>query len=242
MKPRPIGIVAGGGGPIGSSSVLREIISECQRQYGSWRSYEYPCINFYSFPYSEMMLVHNNSSSIPSRELSYCVQQLKLVGMEIIVVPCFTMSSYLTYRQYGIELIEMGTMMRSYMEKNNIKNPLVLCSERTRISGYCDKNFECHYPNEKIQKELALLIEEALQGKKVDIRPLLDQLPDVPILCAMTTISAQLAEEVTDPRWINPSKLLAQYVVYRSYEGTYKEEATQAGFTEIEREAASITI
>ncbi len=218
MSPRPIGIIAGGGGPIGSTFVLREIIAECQRKYGSWRSYEFPCINFYSFPYSEMVLVQNNNSSIPSRELSFCIQQLKLIGMEIIVVPCFTMSSYLTYRSYGVELIEMGTLMRSYLEEKNIRNPLILCSERTKKSGYCDKNFDCQYPEEAFQKELNNLIELALKGEKVDIQPLLKKLPNTPVICAMTTIQAQLAREVTDPRWISPTQILAEYVVERSFE------------------------
>lgn len=65
---------------------------------------------------------------------------------------------------------------------------------------------------------MSYLIELALKEEKVDIRLLLDKLPDVPILCAMTTINVQLIGEVDDPRWINPNKILAQYVVYRSYE------------------------
>jgi aspartate/glutamate racemase len=237
MKPRAIGIVAGGGGPMGSSSVLRDIISECQKKYNSRRSYEYPCINFHSYPYAETMLP-NNPTCIPSRELSYCIQQLKLIGMEIIVVPCFTMSSYLTYRSYGVELIETGAMMRLHLEKNKIKNPLVLCSDRTRMSGYCNQYFECHYPNDQIQREVALLIEEALTGEKIDVLPLLSKLPDVPILCAMTTLNAQM-EEIDDPRWINSNKLMAEYVVYRSYEGKVDdEESLQTGFIEIQRDAA----
>src|SRR5690625_863589 len=241
MKPRPIGIVAGGGSPIAASFVLREIISECQKQYNSWRSYEYPCINLYSYPYSEMLLVHN-TCSIPSRELSFCIQQLKLIGMEMIVVPCFTMSSYLTYRSYGVELVEMGAIMQDYLEKNNIKNPLVLCSDRTRKSGYCDKYFECHYPDDELQQELGALVEEALRGKKIDIRHLLDRLPDVPILCGMMTISAQLAVDISDPRWIDPAKPLAQYVVHRSYQGSFEDDPLrQAGFIETQRDAASIT-
>lgn len=234
MKPRPIGIVAGGGGPIGACSVLRDIISECQTHYGSWRSFEYPCINFYSFPYSETLLVNHNTSSLPSRELSYSIQQLKLIGMEIVVVPCFTMGSYLTYRNYGIELIEMGSLMRVYLEKHSISNPLVLCSERTRQSGYCDKNFPCHYPTDSAQKELNNLIEKALKGEKVDIQPLLNSLPNTPILCAMTTINAQLSHEVSDPRWINPNKVLAQHVVHRCFEGGY--ENTHPNFMESPRE------
>ena len=237
MQPRSIGIVAGGGGPIGSSSVLRDIISECQKKYNSWRSHEYPCINFYGYPYSEMML-DNNSFSMASRELSYCIQQLKLVGMEIIIVPCFTMCSYLTYRNYGVELIEMGTMMHAHLEKNNIKDPLVLCSDRTRRSGYCDKHFECHYPNDLIQKEIAFLIEEALKGEEVNMLPLLNKLPDVPIVCAMTTLNAQM-KKVDDPRWINPNKLMAEFVVYRSYEGVFGDNLFP-GFIETQREAVAI--
>jgi len=185
-----------------------------------------------------MLLVHNNNCSIPSRELSYCIQQLKLVGMEIIVVPCFTMGSYLTYRNYGIELIEMGTMMRFYLEKNKIKNPLVLCSDRTRKSGYCTKHFECHYPDNLIQEEIGQMIEEALKGEKVDIRPLLSKLPDVPIVCAVAVLNAQM-EEVDDPRWINPNKLLARYVVNRSYEGELDD--CDTGFIETQRDAAFMT-
>jgi aspartate/glutamate racemase len=235
MKPRAIGIVAGGGGPLGSSSVLQNIITECQQKYNSWRSYEFPCINFYSFPYSEMLLT-NNSCSIPSRELSYCIQQLKLVGMEIVVIPCFTMSSYLTYRNYGIELIEMGAMMHHYLEKNNIKDPLVLCTERTRKSGYCDRNFECHYPNETIQKELNCLIEHALKGEKVDMQPIVDKLPDEPIVCACTVLNGQM-QPIDNIRWINPNELLAEYVVYRSYEGNLEEQPLKEGFIEIQRDA-----
>lgn len=239
MKPRSIGIVAGGGGPLGSFSVLRDIISECQRKYNSCRSYEFPCINFFSYPYSETMLP-NNPSEIPSRELSYCIQQLKLIGMEIIVVPCFTMSSYLKYRNYGVELIEAGAMMQRHLEKNKIKNPLIICSNRTRQSGYCDKYFECHYPNDSIQKEISSLIEEALTGKRINIQPLLEKLPDGPIVCAMTSLNAQM-EETNDPRLINPNKLMAEYVVYRSYEGTFgSEEVLQTGYIEIQREAASM--
>lgn len=237
MKPRAIGIVAGGGGPIGSSSVLRDIIAECQRKYHSWRSYEFPCINFYSFPYSEMLLT-NNSCSIPSRELSYCIQQLKLIGMEIVVIPCFTVSSYLTYRNYGIELIEMGTMLSQYLENNNIKNPLVLCSERTRKSGYCNRNFECHYPNDTTQMELNSLIEQALKGEKVNIQPILDTLPDETIICACTVLNAQ-TECTRDTRLINPNTLLAQYVVHRSYEGDTEDQPFDKGFIEIQREAAN---
>jgi len=220
-KPRAIGIVAGGGGPLGSTSVLKDIITECQRKYNSCRSYEYPCINFYSYPYSETMLT-DNPTTIPSRELSFCIQQLKLIGMEIIVVPCFTMSSYLTYRNYGVELIEAGAVMQKYLEKNNIKNPLVICSNRTRKSGYCNKYFECHYPSDSLQKEISLLIEEALKGDSVDLLPLLNKLPDMPIVCAMTTLNAQM-KELGDPRWINPNKLIAEYIVYRSYEGTLED-------------------
>jgi hypothetical protein len=218
MKPRSVGIVAGGGGPLGSASVLRDVLAECQRQYGSWRSYEYPCINFYSFPYSEVLLVHNNSSSIPSRELSFSIQQLKLIGMEIIVIPCFTMSSYLTYRNYGVELIEMGTVIQHYLEKNNLENPLILASERTRLAEYCDKFFACRYPNTLIQQELNFLLEAALQGKRVDLTPLLNKLPNVPIVCASTVLNAQ-SEETNDPRLLNANKILAQYIVTRSYEG-----------------------
>jgi aspartate/glutamate racemase len=235
MKPRSIGIIAGGGGPIGSLSVLRDIIAVCQRQYGSWHSYEYPCINFYSYPYSEMLLIHNNNSSIPSRELSYCIQQLKLIGMEIIVVPCFTLSSYLTYRNYGIELIEMGTMLFHYLEKNNIKNPLVICSERTRKSGYCNKYFECHYPDEHLQKEISLLSEKALKGESVDLSPILNKLPNEPIVCAATVLNAQM-KPIDDLRLINTNKLLAEFVVYRSYEGAL---GTESSVTELERHAVS---
>jgi len=242
MKPRSIGIVAGGGGPIGASFVLRKIISECQEKYSSWRSYEFPCINFYSYPYSEMLLEHN-SCIIPSRELSFCIHQLKLLGMEIIVLPCFTMGSYLTYRNYGIELIEMGPVMKDHLEKNSIKNPLVLCSERTRKSEYCNKHFECHYPSDFIQNELSILIEKALRGEKIDMRPLLDRLPEVPILCAMTTLNAQLEEEVLDPRWIDSTQLLAQYVVKRSYEESLgNTDYSQIGFLETQHEAATMNV
>ncbi len=65
MKPRAIGIVAGGGGPLGSTSILKDMISECQKKHHSWRSYEYPCINFYSYPYSETMVVDNSVASLP---------------------------------------------------------------------------------------------------------------------------------------------------------------------------------
>ena len=223
MNPRSIGIVAGGGGPIGTTSVLKDIITQCQKKYGSWRSYEFPCINFYSYPYSEMLLVHSNNDSIPSRELGHCIQQLKLLGMEIIVVPCFTMSSYLTYRNYGIELIEMGMVMKFYLEKNQIKNPLVLCSNRTKASGYCNKHFDCHYPNESLQEELSLLIEQALKGEKVDLQPVLNKLPDLPIVCAGTALNAQMKKS-DDARLINANRTLVEHVVYRSYEGAFEDD------------------
>lgn len=235
MKPRPIGIVGGGGGPLGSSSVLTDIIFECQRKYNSSRSYEYPCINFFSYPYSETMLP-DNPCEIPSRELSYCIQQLKLIGMEIIVVPCFTMSSYLKYRNFGVELIEAGAVVQRHLEKNSIKNPLVICSDRTKKSGYCGRYFDCHYPDDLVQSEISLLIERSLRGEQLDMKPLLDRLPEVPIICAMTTLNAQ-SGTIDDPRWINPNKLMAEYVVYRSYEGKY-EESFQGGYLEIQREAA----
>lgn len=123
MKPRLIGIVSGGGGPLGSTFVLREIISACQKKYQCCKSCEYPCINFYSYPYSEKLLTHDSSCTIPSQELNFCIQQLKLLGMEIVVIPCFTMGSYLTHRNYGVELIEMGDILKIYLEKNKISNP-----------------------------------------------------------------------------------------------------------------------
>lgn len=227
IKPRSIGIVAGGGGPIGSASVLNDIIAACQKKYGSCRSYEFPCLNFYSFPYSEMMLVNNNNGSVPARELSHCIQQLKLLGMEIILVPCFTMCSYLTYRNYGIELIEVGAVMRHYLEKQQIKNPLIFCSERTRKSGYCDNFFACRYPDDAIQKEVSYAIEDALNGKRVNLRPLLEKLPDIPIVCAATVLNAQL-EPLNDPRWINPNKIVAEHTVTRSFEGTFHNSFTEA--------------
>jgi aspartate/glutamate racemase len=217
MKPRPIGILSGGGGPIGSTFILREIISACQKQYHCCRSYDFPCINFYSFPYSEK-LAHDSSGAIAVQELGFCIQQLKLLGMEIVVIPCFTMGSYLSHRSFGVELIEMGAIMKLYLEKNEIEKPLVLCSERTRKSGYCLKHFECHYLSDLLQQELNALIQEAFKGNKIDMRPFLDRLPDVPIVCAMTTLAAQLLTPVNDPRWIDPTGLLASHVVERSYE------------------------
>lgn len=219
MQPRSIGIVSGAGGPIGSTCILKEIIAECQKKYGSRRSFEFPCINFFSFPYSETLLVEHNASSVPSKELSYSIQQLKLNGIDIVVVPCFTMSSYLTYRSYGVELIEVGAVLKAHLEKQRIEDPLVLCSERTRVSGYCDKHFKCHYPSAEIQKEISHLYEEAQQGNKIHVEELLAKLPDQPIICAATLLNA-LMEEVDDPRWINPNKLLVQHVVHRCFEAT----------------------
>ncbi len=135
------------------------------------------------------------------------------------------MSSYLINRNYGVELIEMGTVVKSYLLKNNSKNPLILCSDRTRRSGYCDKHFECHYPNYKIQKKINSLIEKAIKGGKIDIYSLLNELPDASIICAETVLNARL-NEINDPRWINPNKLLAQYVAYRSCEGTLEDNLT----------------
>ncbi len=55
------------------------------------------------------------------------------------------------------------------------------------------------------------------------MQPLLDKLPDGPIVCAMTTLNAQM-EKNEDPRLINPNKLLAEYVIFRSYEGQFGDE------------------
>lgn len=76
----------------------------------------------------------------------------------------------------------------------------------------------------------------------MDVRPLLDKLTDVPVLCEMTTINAQLAQDVDDPRWINPSKILAEYVVRRSYEGRLEDALPydpQKRFIEVQRDAAA---
>jgi hypothetical protein len=144
----------------------------------------------------------------------------------------------LKYRSYGVELIEAGTMMQRHLEKNKVKNLLVICSNRTKQSGYCNKYFECHYPDDSTQKEISLLIEQALKGEQINIQSVLDRLPDVPIVCAMTTLNAQMGK-IDDPRWIDPNKLMAEYVVHRSYEGKYgDEESLQAGYIEIQREAA----
>jgi hypothetical protein len=104
-----------------------------------------------------------------------------------------------------------------------------------------NKYFECHYPDASIQKEISLLIDEAFKGEQIDIQPVLDRLPDVPIVCAMTTLNAQM-KEVRDPRWINPNKLMAEYIVYRSFEGSYGDEGSlQSGYIEIQREAAAMS-
>lgn len=42
--------------------------------------------------------------------------------------------------------------MHHHLEKNNIQYPLVLCSERTRQSGYCDKNYEGSLENQPLMQ------------------------------------------------------------------------------------------
>jgi aspartate/glutamate racemase len=222
MGTRSIGIIAGGGGPLGSINFVQDIVNACQKKFNSWRSYEYPTINFYSYPYSEMFLAKNNDS-MAARELSHCIQQLRTSGMEIIVIPCFTVASYLTYRQYyPVELIEMGPVIQSYLDEYSLFEPMVICSNRTKNSKYCDRFFNCSYPSEKIQTQITLCIEQALKGEKVDLRPILDQLPDVPIVCAGLVLSAQM-KKLDDPRFIDSRKILADYVVERSFKGTIKD-------------------
>jgi len=219
MSPRSIGIVAGGGGPLGSASILQAIIKECQTQHHSCRSYEFPCIDFFSFPYSEMLLL-NNAYTLPARELSYCIQQLKVIGMDMIVIPCLTLSSYLTFENYGVELIEVGSVMGNHFKKKEINNPLILCTERARQSGYCEKHFRCRYPDREIQNELNCLIEKALLGERVSIAAILQKLPAGPIVSACTVLNAQM-QPVDDPRVLFSNNLLTTYVVKRSYSAPY---------------------
>lgn len=222
-KPRSIGFVAGGGGPVSAAALFKSIIDECQSKYGACKSSDYPLINLYSYPYSQSTLTTLHSD-VPSQELTSCIQQLVLIGMQIVVIPCFTISSYLTFRNYGIELIEMGSIVGNYLQKNNIKNPLVLCTKRTKKSKYCEQFFECHYPSDAEQEELMGYFERASKGEKIDIRPFLDRVPkDMPVVCASNLLNVQIGE-VDDPRWVNPNKLLVEYLVYRSYNGILEDE------------------
>ena len=75
------------------------------------------------------------------------------------------------------------------------------------------------------------MIEQASKRERIDIGPILDQLPDGPIVCACTVLNAQMQPR-DDSRWINPNELLARYVVHRSYEGNLEDQPLKREFVE----------
>lgn len=229
MKPRPIGLVGGIGGPLGVSTILQKIVQECKNRYLCLKSHEYPCLSLFSYPYSQLPTANFSNRTW---ELDFSVEQLKRMGAEIVVIPCFTMSSFLSHRNYGIELIEMGSVLVDFLEEKKIEHPLILCTERTRESGYCDQLFPCHYPSKEIQSKVDLLIDRARAGEQIDLKPLLSLLPGGPIVGACSLLNLQSLPH-NDSRYIDPTYALAKAVVTRSFEGTLGESLDEATLEEM---------
>ena len=192
FTPKSIGILSAAGGPVSSISIFEKIIEKCQKKYNCIRSHEYPPIHLTCYPYSELMLPKEGNEFIAISEIKSVINHMKFIGMQIVLIPCFTLSSYLKDKvYYGIHVIDIGSVLQEYINKNKIENPMIICSEKARISGCFENLFTCRFPSKEMQQKINLLIEKGLQMNKVDLQPIMDEYKNETVVCASQILNSQ---------------------------------------------------
>lgn len=219
MKPKIIGIV-GGAGPLAGVDLLERVLRLSNRLYGCYRDGDYPQVLLNSFPFSDMLTSEKNSAKVKS-ELSYCLNQLRANGAEVLAIACNTLHTFLDDDQDKNDLVHLPRLLGKVSCSDEI--PLVLCTSTSRENNVHKKFFECYYPDLSTQFKVDEMIDRILKGEESygivkDLLSLIEQSRASTVVLGCTELSLfvkELAE--CNKRIIDPLDVLAEKILEKSF-------------------------
>lgn len=166
MKKK-IGII-GGAGPMASCLLYQEIIRICQKSYGCQNDRDFPEIIIINYPFSDMLCmqdVEKNKTTLIN-QLQECFNRLEQHDVEIAVIACNTLHTFLKYIQTSIKIsVRVDKVVAEYIKQEKLNNIAVFSTETTVALGLYQKPCTSNsvvYTDE--QQKLTLVINNILGG------------------------------------------------------------------------------
>lgn len=219
MQPKIIGIV-GGAGPLAGASLLERVFTLASSRYGCYRDADYPQVLLNSYPFSDMLTSEKNDRLLRD-ELSFCLNQLRAQGAEVLAIACNTLHNFLDAEQDRGDLIHLPRLLGEEIGAG--EKPLVLCTT-TSMEGKLHKRFfPCSYPEPSLQVKVDEIIDRILRGERpcavvTDLLALIEQDAATTVILGCTELSLFAAElAVSSKRIIDPLEILAQKILEQSF-------------------------
>lgn len=209
MSPKPIGVV-GGAGPFAGLYLLDRLFSISQSKYGCLNDKDFPLVILYSFPFSDMLSESRDETRV-REELLNALNQLKLLGAELIAIACNTLHAFLPLNDNVIALPDV--LAKSLRDK-----PLVLCTKTAREKEVHKREFECSYPDNETQNEVDEIIRRTLKGDDLldELQSLINRQKEEKVLLGCTELSLY-ASRLKGKPLIDPLELLANKLLEESF-------------------------
>lgn len=219
MKPKTLGIV-GGAGPLAGAYLLERVLVLSNRQYGCYRDADYPQILLNSFPFSDMLTAEKDDSLLKT-ELSFCLDQLRSQGAEVIAIACNTLHNFLDLDQDQEDLLNLPRLLGEALRSE--ESPLVFCTTTSREKEMHKKFFDCTYPEPSIQTKVDDIIDRILRGMEsdqiiVDLLALIEQSNASTVILGCTELSLFTQKlTISSKKVIDPLEILAKKILEKSF-------------------------
>ncbi len=160
--------VLGGMGPESTAQFYKNLIRECQRQYGAKYDDDYPEIFIYSLPIPDVVKSLSNPQKTTER-LTAGIQILENAGAEIIAVPCNTVELFIPEirKDTKIPILSIIEQTVSEIKKRKYETVGLLATKMTidnkLYENYLDK---IRVVKPKNQATITKIILNVMAGKK----------------------------------------------------------------------------
>jgi len=170
MIKKTIGVL-GGMGPESTAIFYKQLIKECQKQYGAKYDKDFPEIIIYNLPIPDpVSKIENSEKTI--QMMVQTINKLQSIGSEFVVMPCNT--SHYFYdevkKRINLPFINMLSETSKKVEKAGIKKVGILATNSTikynlYNKEFSKRNIELIVPEQ--QNKLNEVIYNILSGKKL---------------------------------------------------------------------------
>jgi len=151
---KKIGII-GGAGPMAGCQLYKEIINECQQQYGCKNDNDFPEIVMLNYPFSNMatsnMLEAHNASvrNQLTAELQICFNDLTKQKVAIAAIGCNTLHAFLNDVTIQIpHFVHIAQETMNHAQDLGLTRLFILGSQTTAQTNlYKNKNIDCIIPS-----------------------------------------------------------------------------------------------
>ena len=209
--------VLGGMGPKSTVLFYKELIRQCQIQYGAVKDGDFPEIVIYSLPTPDMI----RDLEEPDELLKILIQGLKELerfGVEFIVIPCNTVHLFFKEMKEAVK-IPILSIIEETAKKISLKKVGILATDtilKTKIyqDGLKKYGIEVVEPKESLTD----IIMSIKSGKDLDkakqkLIKIVEQLETEGTIIGCTDIPVILKQEDTKIRLFDSSKILAESTI-----------------------------